>query len=121
MAQLVSLQTQDPHHRTTIAVISLINLLYHLPTQQPLAHSLKSSLEETEALFEEYGMKVKTWSDVPKAVKTLRERDSALAEKKEALEERDKALGERDKALREKDELVRQMAIIQVSHTSVTY
>ena len=114
MAQLVSLQTQDPHHRTTIAVISLINLLYHLPTQQPLAHTLKSSLKETEALFEEYGMKVKTSSDVPKAVKTLRELNSALAEKEESLEWR-------DKALREKDELIRQMAIIQVSHTSVTY
>ena len=64
----------------------------------------------TKAQFEKYGMKMQTWSDVPKAVKTLRERDDALAEKEEALKQR-------NTALREKDEIVRQLAIIQVSNT----
>lgn len=72
--------------------------------------TLQESLEDNEALLEEYGMKVKAWSDVPRTVKTLREQNDALAEKEEALKER-------DKALREKDELVRLMAIMQVSHT----
>ena len=33
--------------------------------------TLQSSLEVTIAVFEDYGIEVKTWSDVPKAVRAL--------------------------------------------------
>ena len=84
-----------------------------------IALLLQSSLEDAKALFAAYGMEVSTWSEVPKAVKMLKERNDALREKDEALQEKDKALKEKDNALREKDEIVKQMEKVGVSHTFV--
>ena len=73
---------------------------------------IQSSLEDAKALFAAYGMEVSTWSEVPKAVKMLKERNDALREK-------DEALRAKDMALREKDEIVKQMEKLGVSHTFV--
>ena len=53
-------------------------------------------------------MKAKTRSDVPMDVKTLEERNKALAEKEKAMEER-------DAALREKEKIAGTLATMQVS------
>ena len=42
-AQLVSLRAKDSSPSDSIAVISLIKLLHHLPTQQPL-HTIKAEI-----------------------------------------------------------------------------
>ena len=68
---------------------------------------LQSSLEDVIALFKAYDMKVSTWSEVPKAVKMLKESNEALQGK--AMMEKDEALKGKDKALKEKDEAMRVM------------
>ena len=77
---------------------------------------LQSSLEDAKALFAACGMKVSTWSEVPKAVKLLKERNEALHEK--AARE-DEALREKEKAVKEKDEIVKQKEKAQVNYTFV--
>ena len=80
-------------------------------------------MDDAKALFAAYGMKVSTWSEVPKAVKLLKERNEALHEKAaredKALREKDEALREKGKALKEKDEIVKQKEKAEVNPTFV--
>ena len=66
---------------------------------------LQSSLKDVIDLFKAYGMKVSAWSEVPKALKMLKESNEALQEK--AMMEKDEALKGKDKALKEKDEALK--------------